>query len=47
MINLVIIDFQNDFVSGNLAVPKADIALKNILSFLQQNRESIERFISS
>ena len=42
MINLVIIDFQNDFVSGSLAVPKADIALKNILSFLQQNRESIE-----
>lgn len=42
MINLVIVDFQNDFVSGSLTVPGADIALKNILIFLQQNRENIE-----
>lgn len=40
--NLIIIDFQNDFVSGALSVPGASIALKSIFNFIEKNEEQID-----
>lgn len=39
--NLIIVDFQNDFVNGSLAVPGAETARDNIITFIGNNFPNI------
>ena len=45
MITLIIVDCQNDFISGTLSVPKARNVLDNIKDFIQTNVKDIDKII--
>ena len=45
MITLIIVDCQNDFISGSLSVKGAKKALDGIKSYIQKERKQIEKII--
>lgn len=45
MITLIIVDCQNDFITGTMSVKGAKKALENIKTFIKNKREDIERII--
>lgn len=45
MITLIIVDCQNDFISGTMAVNGAKEVVNNIKNFINENKDEIEKII--
>jgi len=45
MINLIIVDCQNDFITGTLAVKGAKAAVEEIKKFIKNHRKEIEKIV--
>lgn len=45
MITLIIVDCQNDFISGTMAVNGAKEVVNNIKNFINENKDAIEKII--
>ena len=45
MITLIIVDCQNDFISGTMSVKGGKLAVENIKEFIKTNRDSIDKII--
>lgn len=45
MITLIIVDCQNDFISGSMSVKKAKNALESIKHYITKNKSDIEKII--
>lgn len=39
---LVIVDPQNDFINGSLAVPGAEKAINNTIEFIKKHKEDLD-----
>ena len=45
MITLIIVDCQNDFISGTMSVPRAKEILANIKEFINSNKNEIDKIL--
>ena len=45
MITLIIVDCQNDFISGSMSVKNAKKAIDNIKNFITKNKKTIQKIV--